>query len=368
MNRYKADIEESKRRVEAWWNHELLDRVVIKVTAPKSSQGAYAETVAGGKNAGSEALAKWFTDPELVIPGLKKDLANTFFGGEAFPVMFPVSIGIVVILANYLGCPAHYRTTETVWSDPILERWENRPEFKSDLSNPWWRISEKLMKAAVEQADGYFVGAPALNGPTQILDALRGTERFLMDFYDHQDCIKPAFAELNRVWYDYWVECTKIIQPLGGYFYWMGIWSDLPSTDLQSDVSCMVSQEQFDEYFLPFIAEQAEMADRTIYHLDGPGAVKHLDSLLKIDRLNGIQWVRGDGAKPTVEWIPLMRKIQDAGKLVFTSCEKDEVEPLIRQLNPAGLMLEVTGCQDEGEAQRLLEDARRWTGQRRTRP
>ncbi len=218
--------------------------------------------------------------------------------------MFPVSIGMVGIIGNYLGCPARFKTTETVWSDPILDNWHTRPEFKCDWTNRWWLITEKLLRTGVAQSDGYFVGVPDLNGPTQILDNLRSTERFLMDFYDYKECIKPALAELNRVWYDYWQACMQITRPLGGFFYWMGIWSELPSTDLQSDVSCMLSTEMFDEYFLPFIAEQTRMVDRTMYHLDGPGAIKHLDSLLKLERLTGIQWVRGDGARPTVEWIP----------------------------------------------------------------
>jgi hypothetical protein len=31
----------------------------------------------------------------------------------------------------------------------------------------------------------------------------------------------------------------------------------------------------------------------SLFHLDGPGALKHLDSLLELDALDGIQWVSG---------------------------------------------------------------------------
>jgi hypothetical protein len=31
---YKEDIEACQRRVEAWWNHEIIDRVVVQVRAP----------------------------------------------------------------------------------------------------------------------------------------------------------------------------------------------------------------------------------------------------------------------------------------------------------------------------------------------
>ena len=132
----------------------------------------------------------------------------------------------------------------------------------------------------MKQADGYFVGVPDLNGPTEILARLRDTQRLALDFYDNSQYIKPALAEINRAWYEYWQACIAITHQIGGYFFWMGIWSDVPATDLQSDFSIMISKEMFDEYFLPFIAEQTEMVPRTIYHLDGPGAVRHLDSLL----------------------------------------------------------------------------------------
>ena len=102
------------------------------------------------------------------------------------------------------------------------------------------------------------------------------------------------------------------------------------------------------------------MVPRTIYHLDGPGAITHLDSLLGLPNLNGIQWIPGAGARPTVEWIPLLKKIQEAGKLVYVYCTKDNVKQLLDELNPEGLML-VTSCNTEGEVQRLIEYVYEWT-------
>lgn len=365
MHIFKEDTEGATRRVEAWWNHEILDRAVVRVTAPRE------RTVERSKpepqqNTNSDVIEKSFTDPEKVIPRLKNELACTYFGGEAFPVMFPVSIGMVAILSNYLGCPMRFVDKTTTWSDPILDNWDTRPEFRYDPAAKWWRISKRLLDAAVEQSDGYYVGIPDLNGPTEILSRLRSPERLALDLIDNRKHIKPALAEINHAWYDYWKECTKIIQRIGGYFYWMGIWSDLPSIDLQSDFSCMISPKMFDEYFLPFIEEQTRMVDRTIYHLDGPGAVRHLDSLLGLPRLDGIQWVPGAGAKPAVEWIPLLKRIQDAGKLVYVSCPKGDIKRLLKELKPEGLML-ATSCDSVDEADYLLRNVEKWTTYYRTR-
>jgi hypothetical protein len=124
----------------------------------------------------------------------------------------------------------------------------------------------------------------------------------------------------------------------------------------------MMSPAMFDEYFLPFLEEQTHMVERTIYHLDGPGAIKHLDSLLGLPHLDGIQWVPGAGAEPTVEWIPLLQQIQDADKLVYAYCNKENVRRLLRELRPEGLML-VISCDNMDEAEQLLENVQTWTHQ-----
>ncbi|GAG07493.1 unnamed protein product, partial [marine sediment metagenome] len=55
-----------------------------------------------------------------------------------------------------------------------------------------------------------------------------------------------------------------------------------------------------------------------IYHLDGPDALMHLDDLLSISTLTGIQWVPGAGKDLTCSdtWMPVYKKIQAAGKNV----------------------------------------------------
>jgi hypothetical protein len=357
MTIYKQDVEISKQRVDAWWNHEIIDRPVIQIKVPPM-QDSKNDAIVPEMN--PQAAEDWFMDPQLVVPRLKRQLSDSYFGGEALPVMYPVAGRMVAITAAYLGSPLEFIDTNTVWSHPFLESWQEQPVFQFDPENQWWQKSEQLLKAAVAQADGYFVGVPDLNGPTELLARIRGSQRLALDFYDHPQYIKPALAEINRAWYEYWQACVGITHQAGGYFFWMGIWSDLPATDLQSDFSIMLAPDMFDDYFLPFIAEQTEMVPRTIYHLDGPGAIRHLDSLLDLPNLDGIQWVPGAGAKPAVEWIPLLKRIQEAGKLVYVYCESTHVQTLLEELSPAGLMLVVEGCSSLLETEQLLENAKKW--------
>ena len=361
---YKDDIEKAKGRVEAWWNGEIIDRAAIQVRAPKDigdNNSSAARRQIDTSEWSQEQYKEYFTNPTQVIPRLREALSSTYFGGEAFPVMYPVSIGMVAISANYLGCPIRFVSSRTTWHDPIIDDVNELPAFAYDPDNEWWIASKNLLECAVSDADGYFIGCPDLNGPTEILSLLRDHQRLAVDFYDNPDYIKPALAKINQAWFQYWKECTDTTRKVGGYFYWMGFWSDRPSIDLQSDFSCMISTEHFDEYFLPYIAEQTEMVERTIYHLDGPGAIRHADALLSLPKLTGIQWIQGAGGGSVLQYIPLLQKIQRAGKLVSAFCGKSELETLFQELSPEGLHLIVSDCGGEIEAEAILKKVAQWS-------
>ena len=50
--------------------------------------------------------------------------------------------------------------------------------------------------------------------------------------------------------------------------------------------------------------------------MDGVGQIPHLDSLLEIDELDGVQWVPGDGKPDPGHWPEIHRKIHNAGKKI----------------------------------------------------
>ncbi len=73
MTIYKDDVAMAQERVEAWWNHAVMDRAVVQVTAPKTGGMAY-------DGPDSDDLMRYWTDPEIVIPRLFHQLENSFFG------------------------------------------------------------------------------------------------------------------------------------------------------------------------------------------------------------------------------------------------------------------------------------------------
>jgi len=57
--------------------------------------------------------------------------------------------------------------------------------------------------------------------------------------------------------------------------------------------------------------------DHRIYHLDGPGAIHHLDTLLNLPELHAIQWVPGAGVTGGItQWVPLILRVQSKGKSI----------------------------------------------------
>jgi hypothetical protein len=222
------------------------------------------------------------------------------------------------------------------------------------------------MDRAVAGSDGYFVGVPDLNGPSEALALLRGTERFLVDFHDSPAVIRPALAEITQAWYRYWQGSSAVGHKAGGDFFWMGFWSERPATDLQSDVSCMISARVFRDYFLSSLEEQTRMVERTLYHLDGPQSLQHVDALLELPGLNGIQWIQGAGGGPITKYLDLLRRIQDAGKLVSCLCRLQDLDAVMGALRPEGTFLVMEELGSPAEADEAVRRVARWNKPRGT--
>ena len=60
----------------------------------------------------------------------------------------------------------------------------------------------------------------------------------------------------------------------------------------------MISPAMFERFVMPDLVACCDHLDHGFYHLDGKGEIPHLDLLLSIPRLRGIQWIPGDGAAP----------------------------------------------------------------------
>jgi succinate dehydrogenase flavin-adding protein (antitoxin of CptAB toxin-antitoxin module) len=111
---------------------------------------------------------------------------------------------------------------------------------------------------------------------------------------------------------------SEIVLPSGqGTSNWTMGWSSGRFLCIgQNDFTCMISPAMFDEFCLEDTLETTDYVDRSIYHLDGPDAVRHLPRILEIESLDCVQWIHGAGQPSASHWLELLKRIQDAGKSV----------------------------------------------------
>ncbi|MGB9619070.1 MAG: trimethylamine corrinoid protein 2, partial [Armatimonadota bacterium] len=66
------------------------------------------------------------------------------------------------------------------------------------------------------------------------------------------------------------------------------------------------------------------------------------------------QWVPGASARPFVEWLDLLKKIQNAGKSLHAPVTPDEMKLLHKELRPEKVFYDVT-ARTQSEADALLD-------------
>lgn len=287
-------------------------------------------------------------------------LEHTFWGGEMFPT-HRVYFGPMFCLA-YLGCEPNF-TPNTTWYEPCLQDWSELSNIKFDPHNRWWQLSKEMMRLSAERAEGRWLVADCLviSALMDVICGLLGNEKTLMAMADQPEAVKAARDRMmpwSRQNYD---ECYNIRHCYQeGSIDWMRIWAPGRVITSQCDMSVMISPEMFRDFVVPELTDIYNHVDYGIYHMDGPEQIRHLDELLKIEKLHLIQWQPGSRMNnpshgDPLNWLDLFKRIQAAGKKVFVSCPPERVRPLLDKIARDRVFLSI-GCQDEQTAQKVLRE------------
>lgn len=86
----------------------------------------------------------------------------------------------------------------------------------------------------------------------------------------------------------------------------------------------MISPGMFGQFVAPELASSAARMTNAVYHMDGIGEIPHLEQLLAIDDIKGIQWVPGDGEPSKKNWDALLEKILASGKKLLSWNQKPD--------------------------------------------
>lgn len=330
---YKPDWEKTQKKFIEYWNKENHDRPLISITGVRDNTSPKQTPLP------NRLIDRWM-DTNYVIKSSREKFAATFYGAEAYPDLWP-NLG-PDIFGAILGDDIEFGEY-TSWSKHMLEDWENVKNFKFDPQNKWWQKIREMTETIVEDSKGdYFVGITDLHPGADGLVSLRGPENLCFDLFDYPDSIKKSMFELLDIFktvIDELYNITTKYQP--GSSNWLGVWHPKKWYVTSCDFMGMISENMYKEFIEEELEHELEYLDASIFHLDGPGALKHLDSLLKLPKLNGIQWCYGAGQPTASHWIPVLKKIQEAGKLIHITAEPADLDMLLQELKPEGLMIAV---------------------------
>jgi hypothetical protein len=293
---------------------------------------------------------QWF-DFEWRLDCHERQLENTGFMLEGFP-HFNCNLG-PDILAACTGSELDF-APGTSWAKFRVKDWKETPPIRFQPDGYYWKeMARFLTLSATRGAGRWLTQSGDLHSNGDGLAALRGPQDLLMDLFDCPVEIHKRLAECHAVYEAMLQAHFDILHPLSGGFNssWCSAAVKGRFATIQNDFCCMVGPGQFDEFFKDYVEKEAAFLDCCIYHLDGPGAIRHLDSICQAPHLDLIQWVPGDGNKPVCQWPDLLKRIQSLGKGLWLYGTAGEQLEMMEFLKPEGCLYNVwVGSREEAEA------------------
>ncbi|MFW5798960.1 MAG: trimethylamine corrinoid protein 2, partial [Planctomycetota bacterium] len=249
------------------------------------------------------------------------------------------------------------------WTEPNLQDWSRADQLQFSRDNVYWNKLVELTDTFIEHGRGiYYTGITDLHPGGDAIAAFRDPAQLAIDMIEHPDEVKRMVERVTAVFDEvYHFFADRLLAAGQAITCWAGIVSSVKWYVPSNDFSIMISKDMFDDVFLPGIVQECKLLEASIYHLDGPGAIRHLDSLLSIPELNAIQWVYGAGNGRATDWLHVHKKCQAAGKGVQLYIEPDELETVVTELNPEGVWMRVVGVQTVEQAESILERVSTWT-------
>jgi len=298
-------------------------------------------------------------DTDRVVELARATALNTEYLGDALPTAWP-NLGPEVFSA-FFGVELEY-TDETSWAKPLITDWEKTDHVRFSQDSIYWKKLVEMTNALLEAGKGlYYVGLTDFHPGADALAAFRDPQDLNTDLLIYPDAVRSLLeyvGETYKTVFDYFYSwLVKAHQPIT---CWAAIVSTKKWYVPSNDFSCMISEQMFRDFFLPGIIDECRFLEASIYHLDGPGALRHLDALLDIPELNAIQWVFGAGNGRASDWIPVYQRCQAAGKGLQIFAELDELETLTKYLKPEGVWLSIAGVRDSETADRVLNRLKKW--------
>ena len=343
---HKPDFDRAVTYWEAFWSGEIIDRPCVAITAPKdpSERREHPPSLNAANGRYLEALETY-----------DQWAQSTHFGAEAIPFyqvnfgpdQFSAFIGARLVMAKDHG---------TSWVEPYVTDWKDVEIQLIEDQDSLWTEMLRYVRLAAQYSEGRFlVGTVDLHSNMDCMMAIRGTQALCFDLIDCPDEVENVLVEVRGLYprvYDTIYHAGNM--STWGCAGWAPFYSTGKLCTIQCDFIFMISPEHARRFVIPALVEEASFLDHSVYHLDGPQALVHLDDIMAIPDIDVIQWVPGAGRGRMIEWMDLLKRIQSGGKGLQIGCTPEEVKRFHRELRPEGVLYHV-GAASIQEADELLE-------------
>jgi hypothetical protein len=351
---HKPDFDKVLARFEAWWACELVDRplVTMSVKPPKPGPALPVKKHATERE-------RWF-DVEYALDRLEASLPHRVFFAESYPAYMP-NLG-PEICSTLFGAELEFGPA-TTWSVPAARSCAEIVKMKPDFENPYWKAIRRATDLSLARGRGRWItGITDLHTNGDLPASLRDPQQFAVDLAEDLDAATAAVEHVTQffpaIYDDLWARVRAAGQPSST---WAPALHAGRSYVTSCDFICMISPAMFQRAILPSIVREMRFLERNYFHLDGPGALRHLDALLALPELNGLQWIYGAGNGPARKWMEVYKRAQAAGKCLQIACEDlADAEAFVGELKPEGVWFTIGGAYSIDQAKSFVRKSERW--------
>jgi len=301
---YKEDYDACRKFWKGWWEEPEYTRpaLVCVLEKPGTKPVSFPSPLTlltGDIDVFCRQLDGWLESH--IFPGDTLPAVVVSFGADHFAAL--MGIDLKLDLKN-----------NTSWAEHCVGNWDHfkiRIDWNCQAAKRTLEVTRELRK----RYEGKIMISPThLQGNLDCLAALRGVQPLLYDLIDTPDKIRKALTQVDEAF----SEVVEVFRQEYDTDTWGSvnrhmIYQPGFSGLLQCDFSCMISPAILEEFVLPSLRHEAETVDYAEYHLDGPGALVHVESICSIDKIKVIQWQPGD-ALLNDDWSELHRKIDGLGR------------------------------------------------------
>jgi len=351
--------DEKKQRFVKWWNCEKTDRPLMWVVAKRVKPAEETEEEPDPKTPQEFHLGVNYR-----VSNMRNTIRTHKYCADSYPYV-RLNLGPGT-MAAYLGSEPIF-SWDTIWFKKCLDSWDDA-RIVFDENNYWFKYHLNVhMQVRAQADDKFLLSIPDIIENVDILSTLRGAQEFCYDLIDDIDTVKRYINIIDDLYFKYYNAFYNIVKEQDGSCCYQGfnIWGPGKVAKIQCDFSAMMSPSQFRELIVPSLEKQCNNLDFSIYHLDGPDAIRHIDAVMGIKKLNALQWTPGAG-KPDGgdrEWYKIYEKARNSGKSLWISIYDGEyedwlksVDNIIHEFGNQGIYF-IFPVMSEDQAERLIDRA-----------